>query len=65
VQLFGTTSCLHISRRRHQFLYEDYHDKGERNNKGKIFRRFLTTNMMGIDHLGKLGVYEKIKLAGK
>jgi hypothetical protein len=56
--------CLHKSRRRHQFLYEDYHDKGERNRKGKIFRRFLSRNMMGIDHLGNLGVHERITLRG-
>jgi hypothetical protein len=24
---------LHKSRRKHQFLYENYHDKGERNKK--------------------------------
>jgi hypothetical protein len=32
--------------------------------KKKIFRRFLSRNKMRIDHLGNLGVYERIILAG-
>jgi hypothetical protein len=56
--------CLNRSRRRHQLLHEDYHDREERNRKGKIFRRFLSRNMMRIDHLGNVGVCEWIILAG-
>jgi len=33
--------CLHKSRR-HQFLYEDYRDKGERNKKGKLSEDFCS-----------------------
>jgi hypothetical protein len=55
---------LHKSRRKHQFLYENYHDKGEGNKKEKIFERFLSRNMMRKNRLGNLGLYERITLTG-
>jgi hypothetical protein len=53
---------LHKSRRKHQFLYENYHDKGERNKKEKIFEKFLSRNMMKLNRLGNVGVCERITL---
>jgi hypothetical protein len=63
VAIWNYFPCLNRSRR-HQLLCEDYHDKEEKNRKGKIFRRFLSRKMMRIDHLGNLGICETIILAG-